>query len=287
MDISLWTIGALLSIVIGLIFALTDKGKKPSTEANLDSLRDLSKDTAIREPDNVVDPKETALHCAKVTGEARRYSSRTLLSDFTDESLKPNDYVGIQWRMDFVRPDRYHVTQDMWDTERGEPRDQWVSIGKENYQNAGVWYQTEDGRNDEHNHSLVVDDLLQLLINHDPITSEVYRYGESHYLLIEYRTPIPSKLFRANMEEFASLLHSDCSVHLWIDLATGFLAKGEMMVKGQTKAGEGIHISIQQVFTNYNEFIKVNPPPWLNAVRTAEGNLQIVERKLPLVRHHP
>ena len=233
MDSILWIIFVfLLSLVVGLIRVLNNIARKPSTEANFDSLRNLSKDTATMEPDNVVDPKETALYCAKVTGETRNYSSRTLICDFTDESLKPRDYLSIQWRLDFVRPDRYHVAQDMWDTECGELYDQWISIGKENYQNAGVWYQTEDGRNDEHNHSLVVDDLLQLLINHDPIASEVYRYGESRYLLIEYGTPIPSKFFHATIEDFGSLLHSDCQTHLWINLATGFLAKGETIVKG-------------------------------------------------------
>jgi len=72
-NIQLWIIGGLLAFVIGLIHALNRKSRKPSTEANLDSLRDLSTDTAIKQGKGVKSaldsgpllllPSERVPHC--------------------------------------------------------------------------------------------------------------------------------------------------------------------------------------------------------------------------------
>ncbi len=49
---------------------------------------------------------------------------------------------------------------------------------------------------------------------------------------------------------------------------------------------ELVHGEIHQAFASYNEDIRVNPPAWLNVVPSGYSQLRIVNRKVPIVRHH-
>ena len=76
------------------------------TEITLASLIDLSTETATATPIGIDDPEGVALQCVEVTGAARSYCSRQIFRDPTTE----RDYEA-KWRLDFVKPDRFHVSQ--------------------------------------------------------------------------------------------------------------------------------------------------------------------------------
>jgi hypothetical protein len=267
-----------------ITYKFTSKGP---TESKLTDLINLSIQTASKELKRLTRPKETAIMCYEITKKARTYCSRWVIRDLSQESLRERDYVLAQWRLDFVRPDKYHITQAIWDVELGELWDEWVAIGKENYQNSGLWIRTEDGRHDELNRLLLVENLLDFLRNEDPISSDLYGYLQKSYLLLEYKDPISSEFGLRLIEEYKDLQNRRFEVRVWIDLETGFLAKGEVIVKGKTSEGEHVHGEVQQVFTSYNQDVKVNPPPWLNAVPNDRGELICTDDRVPTVRHHP
>lgn len=288
-----WTVtvcSMILYVFFFFVASAPESAKDGPTESNLASLLKLSIYTASRDPELSPAPKEAALRCVEVTRQARAYCSRLIVRDLTRENLKPGDY-SIQWRVDFVQPARYHVTQSAWDDELGELFDEWVSIGKEHYQNAGLWIQVDDeesmNQTNALNRSLSVETWLDILRYDDPVSSHVYRYRQSRYLLLEYKAPKSSESSRGYFEVCAWLLNSRCEMRIWVDLDKSLLAKGELVFEGQSPEGEHVHGEVQQVFTSYNENVQVRPPSWLNAVRDAEGKLVIVETKVEILPHHP
>lgn len=260
------------------------------TETKLASLLKLSIYSAKRYPQLLPAPKEAVLTCVEVTRQARAYCSRLIVKDLSRKNPTPRDYA-IQLRIDFAKPDKYHVTQAAWDDELGELFDEWVSIGKEHYQNAGLWIQVDDeesmNQTNALNRSLSVETLLDILRYDDPVSSHVYRYRQSRYLLLEYKAPKSSKSSRGYFEACSSLLNSHCEMRIWLDLDRSLLAKGELVYEGQNSEGEHVHGRVQQVFTSYNENVQVRPPGWINAARNAEGKLVIVETTVEILSHHP
>lgn len=257
------------------------------TEANLNSLLVLSKDTAKKEAAAVTHWKDTTLRSLELTEQARTYCSRTVIKDFTRESLVTRDHILMQWRLDFVRPDRWHITQEAWDAELGKPvLDEWVTIGRENYRNSGPWVPKEDGRNAELNQSLLSDNILDIVRNEEPVSSEVYQYSGHRYLLLQYNPPVSSELRRGFLE-ICKALEGDCQIQIWISMDTGFLVKCAILFQGKTLEGEFVNGEEHQVFTSYNEDVKVDPPPGPDAAPDSEGIPGTEDDKVPILRHHP
>jgi tetratricopeptide (TPR) repeat protein len=224
------------------------------------TLMNLSTDTASRGSDDFSKTKERTFRCVEVTEEAATYQSRLIIRDLTQEDLKPKDYVSIKWEIDFARPDSYHVTQVAYPW--GE-LDEWVSIGQEHYQGIGLWAELPEARNDELNLFLLADKWLEILQVADPVSTHMYRYREENYLLLEYtvRTVRELDRFAWYFEETSSVLNSRGQIHVWVDLKTDRLAKGELVIQDQDSNGEHIHYEIQQVFTNYNIDMRFTAPP--------------------------
>ena len=156
------------------------------TEAKLANLINLSTETAIRDTSiDLDDPKDIVLKCVEVTGAARSYCSRQIFRDPTTE----RDY-DIEWRLDFVKPDRFHVSQVMWDDDLGELFDEWVVLGEEYYQNAGLWAKARDSRvaegRLEKDLTLLADNCLTILRTEEFVSSESHQYQGNDYLLLKY-----------------------------------------------------------------------------------------------------
>jgi tetratricopeptide (TPR) repeat protein len=227
--------------------AVVKKPEKPydqmngKTEANLKSLLVLSKDTAKKEAAAITNWRDTKLRSLELTEQARTYCSRTVVKDLTKESLVTRDHILMQWRLDFVRPDRWHITQEAWDGDLGKPvLDEWVTIGRENYRNSGPWVPKEDGRNAELNQSLLSDNILDIVRNEEPVSSEVYQYKGHRYLLLQYNPPVSGELRRGFLE-ICKALEGDCQIQIWISLDTGFLVKCAILFQGKTLEGEFVH----------------------------------------------
>ena len=128
---------------------------------------------------------------------------------------------------------------------------------------------------------------MDILLNENPVFSNTYRYRGKRYLLIEYKVQGSEDFVSPIMEACTSLLSGRCQIYMWIDLDAGFLAKGELLVQGQTTEGEHLDLAIQQVFVSYNQDIKVVPPPWLNVTMNSKGESIITNTEVPILHHHP
>jgi hypothetical protein len=280
-------VGICLALIVAAIIRFFPKkvlGEGP-TEAKLRSLFLMSKESAVEDSMATVDWRDIALESQKLTQEAKSYCSHTIVKDSTAENLAPTDHIVGKWRLDFVNPDRYHITQELWDVELGDIHDEWVTIGRENYENAGLWRRTDDGVNDEQNMALRVDSMLDILRNEEPIVSEVYQYEGRRYLILNYGTPLSGGVSRG-FPLLCKDLKGTCEIQTWISLETGLFVKGKILYEGETPDGEFAQGEVHQMFTCYDEDVNVSPPPWINVAPDSEGNLRVVNQKVPILRHH-
>lgn len=272
-------------IIVGNLFTKKRQQEIP-TDAKLNSLFLMSRDTAVKDSLQIDDWRDIALESQKLTQEAKSYCSQTVVKDLTAENPGPKDHIVGKWRLDFVNPDRYHISQELWDVELGDIYDEWVTIGRETYQNAGLWRLTDDEGNDELNMTLRVDSMLDILRNEEPIVSEVYQYEGRRYLLLNYGAPVSGRVSRG-FPLLCKDLKGTCEIQIWISLEAGLFVKGTMIYEGETPDGEFIQGEVHQMFTNYDADVRVSPPPWVNVAPDSEGNLKVVNRKVPILRHHP
>ena len=179
--------------------------------------------------------------------------------------------------------DRWHVTQEAWVPKMGMLYDEWVSIGKENYQNAGLWIHSEDARNAEINQRLLTNNLLDILREGEPASFGIYEYQALGYLLMQYNTPTSAKTCVGIPKD----VEGCCEMQIWISLETGFLVKGAFLFDGKTPEGEVVRLEKYHMFASFNEDVRVNSPPWLNVERNSKGKLVIVNTEVPILEHHP
>ena len=231
----------------------------------------MSKETAVKDSMPIADWRDIAIESQKLTQKTKSYCSRTVFRDPTVESLEPRDYIILQWRLDFVHPDRYHVTQEAWDGERGEVSDEWVTIGREHYQNAGAWSRTDDGRQDELNMNLRVDSILDIVRKEEPISSEVYKYEGRRYLLLIYGI-LGSGGINRGFPLICKGLKGTCQTEIWISLETGLFVKG-----------------VDADLTTENTVLYLDPTPssvnYLEIGSSTTGNrpnITVAEMRLPL-----
>lgn len=72
-------------------------------ESNLADLMALSPSGSSREAESVQEPKKFALRCADEMEKASSYFSEFSVRDRSTNELAAKDYVGLQWRITFVR----------------------------------------------------------------------------------------------------------------------------------------------------------------------------------------
>lgn len=173
-------------------------------------------------------------------------------------SLKPGGHTdgSGEWKIDFVRPDRYHVLQVMWEKQWPDGVvDEWISVGGEEYQNVAGWVLFPQPNKENTNRILSIEKFLKILRSAEPTSPGVYRYQKNIYLLLECNNVNASEI------SFALGMQSpSCRACLWIDLDTCLLAKGEITVAGQGEDGSKINMEFQQAFTDYNEgFVIIAP----------------------------
>ncbi len=220
------------------------------------------------------------INSLKNTDEATTYSSLRVIQVYSQK--QPQEIM--RHRLDFERPSSFFISQQAFDRKFGDLYDQWVSIEKQNYQNAGLWSRTEDERNRGVNLSLSVKNYVEILRSNIPDNYQVYTFNNKKYLLLEFKPPISGKLsplLKDIIEYSSEPVQNDCLISIWIDIASELLTKTEVYVQDKIH-GE---VSFAQVFACYNEGIKVVPPPWLNTSRNPDGNLMITDQKLPMLSH--
>lgn len=149
-------------------------------------LQGLSLNTAVRQTDDALIPQDVAQRCAVATDRARSYRSKVVIRDRTDDTLKAQDYVGLEWRLDFQKPDRFYVTQTNWSADPDSLWDEWMTLGNENHLHMFGWMRVAENNWDETNDFLRIDRCLQVLREVSPIASERYDYNGDSFLYLDY-----------------------------------------------------------------------------------------------------
>lgn len=248
-------------------------------ELELRKLFWMSKDKLKKEPtsdrnDQVVDLKRVI----ELSEKLQAYCSLNILIDFSNKKLQHRDFITIYRRMDFVTPDKFHVTQDAWDAELGEVDDEWISIGDKNYQNVLFWMPTDDGFNADVNKVLKMDKYFEILRHNKPIKQEVFTIEKDLYSILEYQPPLHG-LSDDTFPECPNNL--SCQIYLWINLDSGFFIKGEIVFKEK----DDIVAKYIDVYSCYNENITIEAPV-LNTTLDENDELTLKNTNTITVPHH-
>jgi hypothetical protein len=261
-----------LSRADGPLSLLKRRGRTDAKLAKIVSL-DTAKLTESTRSD--LNWKTIRLECLERMTRVNSYCSRSII-----EGLSPKKIV-MQWRVDFVAPERWHVTQEAEDRELGTLMDEWVSIGDQNYQNAGMWFRTEGDLNRKTTQCLSINGLMQIVCAADPVATAFFQHERSTYLVAQYPRALAVS---SDASLFAALAADEAATDLeiWIDVGSKHVIKGVMSRNnGADEIGR-----VSQVFACFNEAIRVEPPSWLNAVRDPSGGYTVVNVRLPKVHHH-
>ena len=141
------------ALVIGILWWLFDRLHEVQAPEEQDSgptertflrLSELAPSTQYLDDFDSTKIKQVVEDCIQAAASATSYSVRSTVRNLAEPKLQSSGYVSLAWRMNFQHPDRFFVTQQMFDPDMGELGDQWVSVGNKNYQNAGFW--SDSGR---------------------------------------------------------------------------------------------------------------------------------------------
>src|SRR5712691_3294664 len=81
------------------------------------------------------DPLELIRACRNRTQSVRSYRSQAVIRD---AGAPPTMEGPLQYVVEAIRPDRFHIWQTSWMDKR-EVYDEWISLGEEHYDNVGLW----------------------------------------------------------------------------------------------------------------------------------------------------
>lgn len=126
--------------------------------------------------------KDVSRRCLETTSRARSYCSR-----IREDDISRNQTLA-QWRIDFVRPDRWFVSQEVLEPD-GTIYDQWISIGSDEFHNAGFWMQTNELVRSDFNNSTSIDAYLDILKKSEPTTVTRCQSNSGEHFIIQYSPP--------------------------------------------------------------------------------------------------
>ena len=224
--------------------------EKGPTQVKLANLLNLSVHSASpNAAKDFLSAQEIVRLCVEQNETARTYCSYTLVRDRTKESLRRKDYVSLAWRLDFVRPDKYHVRQAFLLEDLSDVLfDEWITVEKEHYTCPMVWLRADDVLDHRPHGVLLAEKYLDFLKSDNPESARMYRYRDVPYLLLEYHgTELPAVFCGVGLST-TGVFHTS----LWINAATTLLAKAVVVSEDQCE--------LEQVFAAYNEEVVVTQP---------------------------
>ena len=160
-----------------------------------------------------------------------------------------------KWRLEFRAPDQFYVIQYMFPHDY----DEWVSLGPDTYQNAGLWFRAKDWQHEDLNQLSRVGKWLEVMQVVTPVSGSSYRFQSKHYLLLEYVTKGIGDLLHLE-PKLIEMLDLPGEIRIWIDASTMLLAKTELSLDGRSSDGEEVHIDVQQAFTAYDRDFRIDAP---------------------------
>jgi hypothetical protein len=260
-------------------YSIAKAGDIGPVEAELRRMLSIPIESLIKEP--ATDHSKLVSRTYAATVKARGYCSRKQFRVLTEPKLKDQAYIEQWWRLDYVSPDRWHVTQGVWEqTENDYATDEWVSIGATTFQNAGLWFKNHSPYTDNLNTLLLIDVFLDILKRVPPIPDKTYRTPDNKYLIITHALPFLE--FNGNrVLEGCGMSEGGCEIQSWIDLQSGYFVRSTILT-GERKP----ELEASQSFSCFNDDILIEPPAWLNAEPDSDGQLKITNTEVLIVPHH-
>ena len=228
-------------------------------KSEIEMLLALSPEDASKQPEPGLDPKTIALKSADQLEKARSYSSIARILDKGSKELAAHHSVGIFWTFDHVEPDRYHVTQNSWGGGPGYDFDEWITIGKSEFDFYGLWMPQLETVVSKwnplpQNRDLGLQKYLQILRTQQPGSADVYLYRAKRYCLLVYLLPAGG-----DYEAFLEQVSGSAKLEMWIDLESALLAKARF-VPTTNPPGEKVPLEFEQVFAGYSGDVHVEAP---------------------------
>ncbi|MGZ9189843.1 MAG: hypothetical protein ACXW39_07285, partial [Nitrospira sp.] len=223
-------------------------------------------ETSSSTPIDVAIAKAEAARATEATRLARTYSS---IVDLKQTGDQPSD---IQWRVDFVEPDRFHVRQAA-----SGRYDEWITIGQDNYRSFGVGWMKQSNEEPGFNRFVGVDKFLHLLATTDPISASELVTSQERNIMLDYRVALgPDFTF------LSKAATGPGEVRIWIDERTHQIVKGEVVVPSSAN-GKNSKVTLQQSFTGYGAPIRIEAPPIQPAVARKLPDLRRPEDLAPFI----
>jgi len=200
-------------------------------------------------PIDVATAKTEAARATEVTRLARTYSSIVDLKRTGDQPW------GIQWRVDFAEPDRFHVRQTS-----GGQYDEWITIGKDNYRSFGVGWSQGSNEEPDLNRFFGVEKFLHVLATTEPISASESVTPQDRNIILDYRVALGP-----DFTLLSKGATGPSQITIWINERTYEVVKGDVVVPTSTN-GKNSQFTLQQSFTGYGASIRIEAPPMLSAV---------------------
>lgn len=251
----------LLAALLGLPGGASPPGgsgpQGPPAESELARLMQLSAAGAVKEGG-----PSAGDWLARARGQiqgARSYRSWLIKRDYSIPHLEPRGFAYVEWQVEFAGPDRLRVRQVIHEkAPLGELLEERIQIGTQYYIHAGKWMRADAQSAADYadlDKFLLLEKFSEALRGKFSLLGTV-RSGDRSYALLESdnarlgASPI--------LAEFAEV---KWRTRFWIDAESGQLAKAELVFQGKDAGGEPLHKAFDQVFTDYNQPINIDPPP--------------------------
>ena len=178
------------------------------------------------------------------------------------------DGIDQSWRGDYIRPDKMHVSQSLWDPERGlYVLDEWITLNGETYVNAGIWGQMRDRETIERlsgiNNGLLPETVLSGFAGIEFEHTGSLIAGETSYVFLQ--TPL--------REEQGVQMRQQ----IWIDEKSRLVRKYRLaLYENNTFVAEQV-----MTFIEHADEHSITAPEWLNM----DSTNTIVNTSVCVVEH--
>ncbi len=184
------------------------------------------------------------------------YRTRVLVKDVTN-APPTKDGIAIEWRVEYVRPDRFAVDQIAW---ADGSADRWVSVGKDHYAFLLIWVPGNQLPNQGHyprlNAWFRIEKYLDLMKHQSPTQVAEVANGETAYLVCRY-TPTEWPAFNTGWP-LKSPRYDE--VTFWINKDTHRLEKADVRFSGIDDTGHSASGHLEQFVIDYDSDIAIERP---------------------------
>jgi hypothetical protein len=214
-------------------------------EADLDDLLARSHDGLLRRQVTAEDCERARIAVGR-HAQTASYRSRLKITF-------PDGAGSVEWRFEHVRPDKLHVRQSA-----GADHDEWIVIGQDRYQHAGLWFKPEGASNARIDELLTTDKYGELLDRATPTdASEPAGSTGARYLILGVEA-VPAA-FIAFFAAAGPLSGVHGRTDIWLDAESNSLARADVSLTAQSSGG-ALQVEAAQAYTDYGAEIEIRAP---------------------------